>query len=82
MKQDDARRCGSSLGYAGRKPRRYFGSTTDKILKGRYRGEVLFYRSGVGFERVAFVYGDTLDEMRRRKRILTQTLQEAHRESE
>ena len=44
----------------------YLPGIKDKILNGKFRGEVNLINGGK-CERVAYVYGQTLEEMRQRK---------------
>lgn len=54
------------------KPLRYMAGMVDRKVKGGYRGTVELIRGGK-IEKVAVVFGKTLEEMRHRKNLIVAT---------
>lgn len=61
----------------GQKRNPYYPGTTYRKLKDRFRGEVKYLDLESGFRTVAIVYGRTLEEMRARRNVIVQSLNDA-----
>lgn len=59
----------------------YLPGLVDKRMKACYRGEIVCISAGK-HETVAYVYGKTLAEMRRRKGVMADALREREKEAD